>query len=243
MVLDALPKPELDANSTEPLYRQLAAWLRQGIASGRLKSGERLPATRELAQYLGLNRATVSAAYALLDEDQLLSGHVGKGSFVRSQLPEPIQANPGPYPAAAISFTTSRPAADLFPVDAFRRSCLEVLDSPQVSQILQLGSPQGYTPLRHYLLEQARLTGMAAPTDDILITSGCQQALDLLERLRQGRLREVEFGRCLAETAGKLHLGHHLQMAEAQTRQEQLFTGPHDISSSNGSMRIYHWTT
>jgi len=183
MVLDALPKPELDANSTEPLYRQLAAWLRQGIASGRLKSGERLPATRELAQYLRLNRATVSAAYALLDEDHLLSGHVGKGSFVRSQLPEPIQANPGPYPAAAISFTTSRPAADLFPVDAFRRSCLEVLDSPQVSQILQLGSPQGYTPLRHFLLEQARLTGMAAPTDDILITSGCQQALDLLQRL------------------------------------------------------------
>ena len=188
MVLDALPKPDLDANSTEPLYRQLAAWLRQGIASGRLKSGDRLPATRELAQHLGLNRATVSAAYALLDEDHLLSGHVGKGSFVRARLAdssqaEPSQANPGPYPAAAISFTTSRPAADLFPVDAFRRSCLEVLDSPQVSQILQLGSPQGYTPLRHYLLEQARLTGMAAPTDDILITSGCQQALDLLQRL------------------------------------------------------------
>jgi len=183
MVLDALPKPALDANSNEPLYRQLAAWLRAGIDSGRLKGGERLPATRELAQYLGLNRATVSAAYALLDEGHLLSGHVGKGSFVRTAIPEPIQATPGPFPTAAISFTTSRPSAALFPVDAFRQSCLEVLDSPEVSQILQLGSPQGYIPLRHYLLAQARLSGMANPGDDVLITSGCQQALDLLQRM------------------------------------------------------------
>jgi DNA-binding transcriptional MocR family regulator len=186
LVLDALPKPALDANSTEPLYRQLAGWLREGIATGRLKAGERLPATRELASYLGLNRATVSAAYALLDEDHLLSGHVGKGSFVRPVTTEPSQAiaaNVGPFPSAAISFTTSRPSAALFPVDAFRQSCLDVLDSAHMAQILQLGAPQGYTPLRQYLMDEARRTGMAAAGDDVLVTSGCQQALDLVQRM------------------------------------------------------------
>ena len=51
------------------------------------------------------------------------------------------------------------------------------------SAILQLGSPAGFPPLRQYLLEQANAEGTAGPDDDILITSGCQQALDLLQRV------------------------------------------------------------
>ena len=45
-------------------------------------SGERLPATRELAGLLGLNRTTVSAAYEMLEAEGLISGQVGRGSFV-----------------------------------------------------------------------------------------------------------------------------------------------------------------
>ena len=44
--------------------------------------GERLPATRELAGSLGLNRTTIAAAYELLESDGLIRGHVGRGSFV-----------------------------------------------------------------------------------------------------------------------------------------------------------------
>ena len=47
---------------------------------------------------------------------------------------------------------------------------------------MQLGSPGGYEPLRRYLLDRAIRSGIARESDDILITNGCQQALDLLRR-------------------------------------------------------------
>jgi 2-aminoadipate transaminase len=63
-----------------------------------------------------------------------------------------------------------------------------------LADILQLGSPSGYEPLRRYLLDEARRQGLAASGDDILITNGCQQALDLLGRvlLRPGDRVAVE---------------------------------------------------
>ena len=57
--------PRLDSHSTEPLYRQLGLWLREQISAGRLRRGERLPATRDLAERLHLNRATIASAYAM----------------------------------------------------------------------------------------------------------------------------------------------------------------------------------
>jgi 2-aminoadipate transaminase len=163
---------QLDAQSDTPLYRQLYDRIAESIRNGRLRNGERLPATRELAVQLGLNRTTVSAAYTLLEEEGLLRGHVGRGSFVNFALPS----------AERISFASSRPAEDQFPLAEFQDTCREVIAGPEASAILQLGSPSGYGPLRHYLLEQARLAGEAGPDDDVLVTNGCQQALDLLQR-------------------------------------------------------------
>jgi len=60
-------RPALIHDSEIPLYRQLFEQIASKIRSGELARGERLPATRELAGLLGLNRTTVSAAYALLD--------------------------------------------------------------------------------------------------------------------------------------------------------------------------------
>src|SRR5260370_16057958 len=48
------------------------------IDSGSVPHGTRLPATRELAGQLGLNRTTISAAYALLESEGLITGHVGR---------------------------------------------------------------------------------------------------------------------------------------------------------------------
>jgi 2-aminoadipate transaminase len=189
-----VPEFQLDPRSDVPLYRQLYQQLRKHISSGSFRRGERLPATRELAGSLGVNRATVSAAYALLESDGLIDGHVGRGSFVRGDapaaplnweqmLPPPAPEPAPPAPPGAISFTNSRPAEDLFPISAFRESCLEVLAEPRLASILQLGSPHGYPPLRHALLDLARESGVAREGDDLLVTSGCQQALDLLARV------------------------------------------------------------
>lgn len=189
-------RPQLDPQSEVPLYQQLHRHFTELIRSGALKRGERLPPTRELAGLLGLNRTTVSAAYELLESDGLITGHVGRGSYVTGgQTPGAAGLNwnsiLGPVAtssaqavvAGAISFAVSRPSEDLFPIDDFRASCQEVADAPDFASVLQLGSPGGYEPLRHYLIESAEREGVMRPGDDLIVTSGCQQALDLVRRV------------------------------------------------------------
>src|SRR6266702_8153211 len=76
------PAPDINAQSDVPLYKQVFQQLRDSIHCGKLPRGSRLPATRELAGLLGLNRTTISAAYELLESEGLISGQVGRGSFV-----------------------------------------------------------------------------------------------------------------------------------------------------------------
>jgi DNA-binding transcriptional MocR family regulator len=71
----------------------------------------------------------------------------------------------------------------MFPMDEFRKSCEEVIRGADIGTILQLGSPGGYGPLRQFLIAEARRLGTMAPGDDLIVTSGCQQALDLLQRV------------------------------------------------------------
>ncbi len=135
--------PKLDHQSEVPLYQQLHRYFTDLIHSGSLQRGERLPPTRELAGLLGLNRTTISAAYELLESDGLISGQVGRGSYVTGGNAAPVEglkwdaildgSNISPAQpvaaggAGAISFAVSRPSEDLFPVDDFRASCEEVM--------------------------------------------------------------------------------------------------------------------
>ena len=190
-------KPQLDPRSEVPLYQQLHRHFTALIRSGALRSGERLPPTRELAGLLGLNRTTVSAAYALLESQGLINGQVGRGSFVTGGATASeglnwdttlVASHISTQPVLSsspdvISFAVSRPSEDLFPVEDFRASCQEVMAGADFSSILQLGSPGGYGPLRQYLLDEARRECVLRPSDDLIITSGCQQALDLVRRV------------------------------------------------------------
>jgi len=123
-----VPVPSLDFQSELPLYQQLYAYFRGLIQSQRLARGERLPATRELAGLLGLNRTTVSAAYELLEAEGLIAGQVGRGSFVTGLEGEAdagldwqrllVRRVPGTpaFPALnteTISFANSRPDEEL----------------------------------------------------------------------------------------------------------------------------------
>ena len=189
-----LPIAALNPDSESPLYRQLYLQIRGMIESQQLPRGGRLPATRELAGQLGLNRTTVSAAYELLESDGLITGHVGRGSFVagggntggrvpwRDILESPAPISPAaPTSTPIAGFSSSRPSELLFPLEEFRSTCTEVIESPDAQTILQLGSPSGYPPLRRYLIEVSRAEGVLRDSDDLLITSGCQQAFDLLQ--------------------------------------------------------------
>ncbi len=189
--------PVLHHDSDVPLYRQLFEQIAVKIRNGGIERGERLPPTRELAGQLGLNRTTVSAAYELLESEGLIAGQVGRGSFVTGVAKtdsgvdwrplldrlEPQSPTPGLAGGEGISFVMSRPSRDLFPLDDFRASCKSVLQHGDLAGILQLGSPSGYEPLRRRLLEDARAQGLAGPGDDLLVTNGCQQAIDLIARV------------------------------------------------------------
>ncbi|MBT1181041.1 PLP-dependent aminotransferase family protein [Bifidobacterium sp. CP2] len=72
----------LNRHDAAPLYRQLAAQLREQIVSGALAAGYRLPPERELASRLDVNRATVLQAYQQLKDEGLIASKVGKGTFV-----------------------------------------------------------------------------------------------------------------------------------------------------------------
>jgi 2-aminoadipate transaminase len=196
-------KPTLSHRSEVPLYRQLYEHIAVRIRSGGLARGERLPATRELAGLLGLNRTTVSAAYDVLETEGLIAGQVGRGSFVTGGGAPPaggvdwnsLLERGDPLPAGApsgpsggfgnevASFVMARPARALFPLDEFRASCQAVLARPDLAAILQLGSPSGYEPLRRHLMEEARRQSLARSGDDLIVTNGCQQALDLIGRV------------------------------------------------------------
>jgi 2-aminoadipate transaminase len=81
-----------------------------------------------------------------------------------------------------ISLAGGLPAPELFPVDEYRRAFEWVLESDG-AQALQYGPSEGYRPLRMLIAE--RLCGMGMPCvgDDILITNGSQQALDLVGKI------------------------------------------------------------
>lgn len=176
-------------SSDTPIYKQLAEGIGQLIRRRILRPGDKLPPTRELAGQLGLNRTTVSAAYAALDELGLIDGKVGRGSFVagrRSSGQPEVALTPEESNQIGPSFASSRPAVSDFPLEQFRTFTKEVADSAEAVEILQLGSSRGYAPLRRYLLDEALATGIARPGDDLLITNGCQQALDLVAHVLAG---------------------------------------------------------
>jgi len=201
----------LQNESHIPLYVQLRDQLRALVHAGDLRAGDRIPASRELAVQLGVHRTTVANAYAELESEGLIQGHVGRGTFIcgttmaRQFTPLPKTNGHGngvggvrwealfaderadeslsrlmpEVPDDAIGFVTARPPDDFFPVNEFRRCCNSVL-STDGKRVLQFGSTEGYEPLKRVILGLLRDEGITARSEHLLITDGCQQALDLI---------------------------------------------------------------
>jgi 2-aminoadipate transaminase len=81
-----------------------------------------------------------------------------------------------------ISFGGGLPAPDLFPVQRFEEACHKVLSQSSASA-LQYGQTEGYSPLRQFVADNIARHGIKTKPDNVLITSGSQQALDLLGKL------------------------------------------------------------
>jgi 2-aminoadipate transaminase len=81
-----------------------------------------------------------------------------------------------------ISFAGGLPAPDVFPVEEFSAACGQVLKDLG-PQALQYGSTEGYLPLREMIARHTARYGISVTAENILITSGSQQALDLLGKV------------------------------------------------------------
>ena len=76
----------IDPGSTVPLFEQLAASVRAEASRGALRSGERLPAARDVAESLDINVHTVLRAYQLLREEGLVDLRRGRGATVTERV-------------------------------------------------------------------------------------------------------------------------------------------------------------
>jgi GntR family transcriptional regulator len=79
---------ELDPTSGEPLYRQIETAIHRAVRTGEVKSGDRLPAARDLARSLGVNMHTVLRSYNDLREQGLIEVRRGRGATVIDSLPD-----------------------------------------------------------------------------------------------------------------------------------------------------------
>lgn len=202
---------QLQTESRIPLYIQLRDQLRALVHSGELRLGDRIPASRELAQQLGVHRTTVANAYAELESEGLIEGHVGRGTFIcGDSAPRPFTPPVRPHgfngenggvrweslfadergetglsrltpdvPRDTIAFVTARPPEEFFPVEEVRR-CANAVLRADGRTILQLGNSDGYEPLKKEIAVMLAAEGMPVRPEQLLITDGCQQALDLL---------------------------------------------------------------
>lgn len=75
-------KIQLDFRSRQAIYEQIAVQVRQAVASGELKAGDKLPTLRQVAEELGINFNTVARSYRLLDQEGLVSMQKGRGTYV-----------------------------------------------------------------------------------------------------------------------------------------------------------------
>ena len=201
----------LQSESHVPLYIQLRDQLRALVHAGDLRHGDRIPASRELANMLGVHRTTVANAYAELESEGLIQGHVGRGTFIKRNgnglkitppAPPVLNGSQGirwellfadergeeilsrltaSAPIDALSFVMARPAQEFFPVDELQH-CVNAVLRNEATDVLNLGPSDGYAPLKLALLDMLGREGIATKDENLLITDGCQQSLDLISK-------------------------------------------------------------
>jgi len=188
-----------------PLHGRIQRGIRQLILDGALKAGSPLPASRGLAQSLGVSRDTVETAYAQLEAEGFIVRRVGSGSFV-SEHATPLRQRPSrrvnkgaPSSSARISqrgramfsagglrdfsepraFAPGLPETRRFPLQTWERIQRQVLRDYGTRALVH-SSPQGVERLRQVVADYVNLErGAQATAERVLVLTSSQQALTL----------------------------------------------------------------
>lgn len=179
----------------------LATQLRTAVADGRLTAGARLPASRSMANDLGMSRGTVVEAYRRLTEEGLFTTNRGGGTVVARYAASSRPAvPPQPESPASGQFNISEGVPDLtsFPRAAWLRAERRVL-ATATSRELGYCDPRGAHPLRVALAQWlARSRGITVGPDQILVTAGVTGAVSLICQV----LRDRGITACAMEDPG-----------------------------------------
>ncbi len=204
---------DLDRRAPRALASQLYEGLRLAVLRGQLRRGERLPSTRMLAHDLGVSRNTITSAYEQLLAEGYIEAKVGAGTRVARSLPDELlsaSAATLKIPARrtwrhSISsrgkMLSSRPVRVLtlggrpqpfasglpdlheFPFETWARLMARHWRHPGYN-LVGYGDPAGYKPLREAIATYLRGSrAVRCETEQIVIVSGSQQALDISARL------------------------------------------------------------
>ncbi len=202
---------QLASGSEVPLFQQIADAITRRIHLGALPPATRLPPTRDLADALGTHRNTVVRAYEALVESGFVVSHVGRGTFVAAVAARPPSAvtplEPAGLPWAAlmsrsvgsealrrgdrvatrrpppdaINLGRFEPGEDVRPAEGLRR-CIDHVLRRYGSKVLGYAPREGVRELRVAIAADLVRRGIPATADEVMVTSGSQQALDLLAR-------------------------------------------------------------
>jgi GntR family transcriptional regulator/MocR family aminotransferase len=195
----------LEAPGRRAGARDIVGAIAREIEAGRLASGLRLPPVRVLEHQLGISKNTVQAAYDELVARGLLETRAREGVFVAAtkrpdEEARPIGAAaprliapPVPRPdrlnAETIPLSTVFIDPELLPVAQLTDCFRSVLGSHGLRPFYDA---QGYPPLRAAVAERLRARGMEAEADDIILTTGSQQGIDIVARALGRRKIAIE---------------------------------------------------
>ena len=176
-----------------PFYRRLANGLRSAILRGDLAPGTRVPAERNLARLLAVSRTTVVSAYEILRQEAWLESRQGSGTRVRSaprrseaRGDEPPSFRRNPVYRSLIEGsggTIEFLGAHLPGTGAIPAELLSLQDG-----VTRLARGHGYLPaglpeLRRAIAKRLDARGLPTREDEVLVTSGAQQAIGLVAAL------------------------------------------------------------
>lgn len=191
---------ELARGSATPLAVQLADILRAAAAAGHLRSGDRLPSTRALAQRLEVSRTVTAAAYEQLHAEGWITGRHGSGTYVTTA-PPGARATPArrtrtaPPSVDRIDLVPGAPWVEGLDRAAWRRAWRAAADAPPLLRPQRAGLPEYRAAIAEHLL---RHRGLVLPSgfgeQDLLATGGTTAAVSELATavLRPGDVVAVE---------------------------------------------------
>jgi DNA-binding transcriptional MocR family regulator len=196
---------------------QLVELVRSAIERGDLQPGEKLPTTRALAEEARLNHLTVVRAYRRLAQEGYVTAARGRGTFVRRAPPAVVGSDSrwqhAVLPEARRSYTnqivadtwqppsdenhinlaTGWASAELHPVRELAHLSTEVFAQVGAATLMY-GDPDGLWGLREELARRGTSVGFATDPEEIVVTTGGRQAIDLVCRtiLRPGDIVVTE---------------------------------------------------